>query len=292
MKISVILLLLFTTAACFNSVAQNDSIYKRYEDKVRLESFSIIAPYVGFGWENNKDAFALNATFSYNRHLIGLDYLEIAFKNERNSNNEVFTRNNYYLWNLSYGYASVFNRKWRMHNTIGLGQIRFEKSRDTRKIEKSKGINLRLGSTIFYDIGKRFAAGAALGYNLNTIENIPELGLALTYKLRSKSESLMVKEKRSKREKQNDSIKVKELEKYAHLDLNKKALNRKINRFSFSIHFSFYDNLNKIQPHIAGLQVGYLFENNDRISLGQTGVTKRSLMNPKNNFAIGIEQFI
>jgi hypothetical protein len=50
-----------------------------------------------------------------------------------------------------------------MHNTVGLGQIPIEKNCNGSIFQYSKCVNLKLGSTLFYDIGNQFAAGAALG---------------------------------------------------------------------------------------------------------------------------------
>jgi hypothetical protein len=84
------------------SIAQNDSIYNRYTNKLRLESFSIIPMYVGFNNETDKDIFSWNGTFSYRKHLIEIGHLEIAFINghSQSANND-FTQNTYHLFHIS-----------------------------------------------------------------------------------------------------------------------------------------------------------------------------------------------
>jgi hypothetical protein len=69
-----------------------------------------------------------------------------------------------------------------MQNTVELGQIPLEKNCNGPIVQYSKCLNLELGSTLFYDIGNQFAAGAALGSNLNNLKPFPEVGFTLTYK--------------------------------------------------------------------------------------------------------------
>lgn len=188
--------------------AQKDSIYNRYTDKFRLESFSMIPTYVGFRDETDKDIFNWNGNFSYGKHLIEIGHLEIDFKNDRsqNGNMDDYTKNTYNLFHISYGYASIFNEKWRMHHTFGLGQIRIEKDRNGLILQDSRTLNLRLGSTLFYDIGKQFASGIALGYNWNTLKPIPEVGLAFTYKPFTKAELDVIRRDRYQKMKSRDSL--------------------------------------------------------------------------------------